>query len=105
MVQSLLSKYHANINLTDSHSMSPLLYACATGEPGIVTYLLSHGADANHKTSSGKDVFAMARMHGHMNVIQKLVEAGYKDTNTEESVVSHTASACYRMLMSCDGLE
>ncbi len=62
-VIQLLIDYGANINLQDSWSLTPLMYAVIVfnGNPSIIKLLLSHGADVDIVTENGTTVFDWAK--------------------------------------------
>lgn len=52
----LLLEKGANVNATDFHSMSPLMYAAKENKLELVKRLIEAGADVNHADEEGRSV-------------------------------------------------
>ena len=64
------------VNSADEVDVCPLHVAAANGHAGLVTLLLSHGANPDQVTSSGWTPLHQAAYHGHLKVVESLLEAG-----------------------------
>ncbi len=55
---------------------TPLLHASFTGKLDVVRYLLSKGANVNHRDGEGGMALQNAAFNGHVGVVKVLIEAG-----------------------------
>lgn len=74
-VQSLLSQ-GANVNATDAHGGTALMFAAVNGHTSTVQALIDAGADVNRAHDFGKAALMLATEKGHTAVIDLLVQAG-----------------------------
>ena len=61
------------VNSADEVDVCPLHVAAANGHAGLVTLLLSHGANPDQRTSSGWTPLHQAAYHGHLKVVEELM--------------------------------
>lgn len=64
------------MNSADEVDVCPLHVAAANGHGALVTLLLGHGANPDQSTSSGWTPLQQAAYHGHISVVETLLEAG-----------------------------
>jgi ankyrin repeat protein len=64
-VAEMLVKYGAQVNATDLSGETPLHKAAAAGNPGIVMYLLEHGANPMIKSFQNKTALDLANENDH----------------------------------------
>ena len=63
----LLIENKAEVNLVDGEeSWTPLMFAAAEGQSGVVSLLLAAGADPHAKDVDGEDAALFARSKGHL---------------------------------------
>jgi hypothetical protein len=63
----LLLKKKAKVNLKDGQeSWTPLMFAAAEGQTGVISLLLKAGADPHAKDVDGEDAALFARSKGHL---------------------------------------
>ena len=70
LVEFLINKVNANVNVKDLHGRTPLFIASQNGHLDIVRCLIDNGADANAKNSSGKTPLSIAQIQCHTDVVQ-----------------------------------
>jgi len=73
----LLIDRGADVNALDRRGMTPLLWAANVdfGDDALVELLLAAGADIEARTADGLTPLALARQHGHVNLIPALEHA------------------------------
>jgi uncharacterized protein len=69
---------------------TPLLMASKNGDAAMVDVLLSNGADANDKTTTGVTPLMFAAASGHADAVEALLDKG-ADVNAKESAKNETA--------------
>jgi ankyrin repeat protein len=74
-VQSLLGS-GANVNATDEHGGTALMYAAVNGHTATVQALVDAGADVDKVHNFGKSAKMLAEEKGHTAVVDLLVQAG-----------------------------
>jgi len=73
---SLLVEHKADVNLADGvENWTPLMFAAAEGQTGVVRILLAAGADASAKDVDGEDAEMFARSKGHADLAKMIAEA------------------------------
>ena len=66
------------VNSADEVDVCPLHVAAANGHAGLVTLLLSHGANPDQRSSSGWTPLHQAAYHGHLKVVES-AQKHYQD--------------------------
>lgn len=75
-VTSLIDK-RAHLNVLTNERLSPLTLACSKGHTGVVSLLLSNGADPDcGRTKDGGTALHWASTHGHLPLVKQLIDAG-----------------------------
>jgi ankyrin repeat protein len=69
------SPYHANIEAQDVRGRTPLLHACALGQPRLFTRLVALGADPYAEDIEGMGAGLITARAGHINMIRWLHQA------------------------------
>ena len=64
------------LNSTNSNNETPLTVASTGGNLDLVKFLLSRGADIEHREKKGLTPLMLAAREGHVDVLQHLIEAG-----------------------------
>ena len=73
---SMLLKYKANVNDTDTQGKTALMLASELGRFKIVSLLLHNQADVNLQEGNGKTAFMIAAEQGHDQVVKLLLRFG-----------------------------
>ncbi|TYZ61590.1 hypothetical protein PybrP1_003466 [[Pythium] brassicae (nom. inval.)] len=73
LVQTLLSKEHANIDERDASGATALLVAAREGRLPVVQLLLASGADAAAATNNASTPLMLAALHGRAEVVALLL--------------------------------
>ena len=73
-VQWLIEKENVNKDLIDSNNCTPILIACQGGQPEIVDYLISKGANIEVKDKNGDSLIHFATIGGFLSIVQYLIE-------------------------------
>ena len=75
-----LLKSGVDVNATDKHIQTALMYACATASPDAVRFLLKNGANANFVSVGGDTALSLSVLSGDsdtaFDVAQRLIAAG-----------------------------
>lgn len=71
-----LIKYKANPYISSKGGLTPLHQAAATGQEGIVSYLIKCGVDVNAVTEGGVTALILAALEGQFRTTQLLVQQG-----------------------------
>jgi len=67
----------ADVNKEDKNNLTPLFYACESGNEAVVKYLVDHGADVNKKRKYLRETpLFPACKHGNEAIVNYLVEHG-----------------------------
>ena len=74
-VQTLLNN-GADVNATDEHGGTALMYAAVNGHTATVQALIDAGADVNKLHNFGKSALILAQEKGHTAVVGLLIQAG-----------------------------
>ena len=74
MVHALLSCDRVRVNAANAEGATPLLVASHQGHAAVVRALLSAGADASEAANNGFSLLELARVKGHINVAEALVQ-------------------------------
>lgn len=74
-VESLL-RQGADVNATDDHGVTALMYAVVNGHTSTVRALIDAGADVNKALNSGKSTLISAAAEDHSGVVDLIVQAG-----------------------------
>ncbi|XP_026684825.1 ankyrin repeat and KH domain-containing protein 1 [Diaphorina citri] len=98
-VAKILLEYGAGINThSNEFKESALTLACYKGHLDMVRFLLSAGADQEHKTDEMHTALMEASMDGHVEVAKLLLDSGAQVKTSEnegESLLSLACSAGY----------
>ncbi|EER08346.1 ankyrin repeat domain containing protein [Perkinsus marinus ATCC 50983] len=70
-----LPRNGGDINAEGSGDFTPLMTACLAGNPKVVTFFLSKGANINASSRKGKMPLAIAEEAGHQAVVEALQSA------------------------------
>ena len=76
IVQYLIIKAKADIEIKGAAQLTPLHYACEKGNLSIVEFLVSSGANIEAKDSRGRTPLQLGSKKGHLNVDKYLVSKG-----------------------------
>ena len=76
IVELLLNKYKAIVDLSTFDGSSPLHVACEHGFADIVQLLINSQANINAKMNDGTTAIMLACQNGHLSIVQMLVSAG-----------------------------
>lgn len=76
IVELLLTKYKAIVDLSTFDGSSPLHVACERGFADIVQLLINSQANINAKMNDGTTAMMLACQNGHLSIVQMLVSAG-----------------------------
>eukprot|EP00056_Hartaetosiga_gracilis_P016800 m.5860 g.5860 ORF g.5860 m.5860 type:complete len:255 (+) comp4706_c0_seq2:104-868(+) len=75
-VEKITEKLPDIIDVMDSNGFSPLMNAASKGGKELVDHLLKNGADKDFETFSHKTPLMVACTNGHIEVAEKLINAG-----------------------------
>ncbi|CAF1146844.1 unnamed protein product [Adineta ricciae] len=81
IVELLLNKHKAVVDLSTFDGSAPLHVACENGFADIVQLLISAQANVNAKMNDGTTAVMLACQNGHLPVVQLLVSTGQCDLN------------------------
>ncbi|EER19446.1 ankyrin repeat domain-containing protein, putative [Perkinsus marinus ATCC 50983] len=70
-----LLDHDADLEAENSLNFTPLMTACLAGNPKVVTFFLSKGANINASSRKGKMPLAIAEEAGHQAVVEALQSA------------------------------
>lgn len=70
IVELLLEKYKANVELKSSNGEAPIYAAIASGNEKMVKLLIDHNADVNSFDTTGKTPLIFACTEGELNIIK-----------------------------------
>ncbi|CAN6340739.1 unnamed protein product [Urochloa humidicola] len=77
MCKLLIKDFHVNVDETDVHGATPLVFAVqGTGSKAVVSLLLSHGADANKGDTGGIVPLHIAAERGFYEIAELLLSEG-----------------------------
>lgn len=76
IVELLLNKYKAIVDLSTFDGSSPLHVACEHGFADIVQLLITAQANINAKMNDGTTAIMLACQNGHLSIVQMLVSPG-----------------------------
>lgn len=79
IVELLLKKYNAFVDLSTFDGSAPLHVACERGFTDVVQLLLQANANLNTKMNDGTTPIMLACQNGHLSIVQMLVSAGSCD--------------------------
>ena len=79
VVELLLSKYKALVDLSTFDGSTPLHVACERGFVDVVQLLIDHQASINTRMNDGTTAIMLACQNGHLPVVQLLVSTGRCD--------------------------
>jgi ankyrin repeat protein len=66
----------STVNILDGEDETPLIYAALYNNINITSWLIEHGANANHQDRNGLSALHAAAIHGHIDIIKILLENG-----------------------------
>ena len=73
MVELLISKHHAEVDVRAEGQLTPLHWAAYCGHPDVVTTLLQHDADLTAVDESGVHALDYAIKMGHRSVCNDFI--------------------------------
>jgi ankyrin repeat protein len=76
IVELLLNKYKAIVDLSTFDGSTPLHVACERGFADVVQLLISSQANVNAKMNDGTTATMLACQNGHLSIVQMLISAG-----------------------------
>ncbi|CAF2761767.1 unnamed protein product [Rotaria sp. Silwood2] len=76
IVELLLNKYKAIVDLSTFDGSTPLHAACERGFTDIVQLLINSQANINAKMNDGTTAIMLACQNGHLSVVQMLISTG-----------------------------
>ena len=76
IVELLLNKYKAIVDLSTFDGSTPLHVACEHGFTDVVQLLIQHQANVNAKMNDGTTAMMLACQNGHLSVVEILVSTG-----------------------------
>ena len=79
IVELLLKKYNAYVDLSTFDGSTPLHVACERGFIDIVQLLIDHQASINTRMNDGTTAIMLACQNGHLSIVQMLVGTGQCD--------------------------
>lgn len=77
-IMEMLLQAGADINGLNYDGNIPLFFASINRQLDAIDWMLAHGADPNIRFNSGRSVLSAVCMHGHHDVLRKLLDAGAK---------------------------
>jgi ankyrin repeat protein len=83
IVELLLSKYKAMIDLSTFDGSTPLHVACEHGLTDIVQLFIRAQADLNAKMNDGTTAIMLACQNGHLSIVQMLISTGQCNTSIQ----------------------
>lgn len=83
IVELLLSKYKAIVDLSTFDGSTPLHVACEHGSADIVQLLIGAQANVNAKMNDGTTAIMLACQNGHLPIVQMLVSTGQCNVNMQ----------------------
>jgi len=75
IAEALVVESHGEIDPQTKAGYTPLHTACHFGRPGVIRFLLNHGANVEAKTKAGYTPLHQAAQQGHVLVINLLLQA------------------------------
>lgn len=89
----LLVESGANLNLNPSNNgIPPLVYSSASGNFGIVKYLIDKGCNANETDPDGWSALHSAAEYGHFEIVKLLVNSGADVNYTNKNATAYHLS-------------
>lgn len=79
IVELLLNKYKAIVDLSTFDGSAPLHVACEHGFSDIVQLLINSQANINAKMNDGTTAIMLACQNGHLSIVQMLISTGQCD--------------------------
>lgn len=76
IVELLLNKYKAIVDLPTFDGSTPLHVACERGYDDVVQLLIDAQANINAKMNDGTTAFMLACQNGHLSIVQMLISTG-----------------------------
>jgi len=76
IVELLINKYKAFVDLSTFDGSAPLHVVCERGFTDIVQLLLKSNANVNTKMNDGTTPIMLACQNGHLSIVQMLISAG-----------------------------
>jgi ankyrin repeat protein len=83
IVELLLNKYKAIVDLSTFDGSTPLHVACEHGFADIVQLLIASQANINAKMNDGTTAIMLACQNGHLPIVQMLVSTGQCNLNIQ----------------------
>ncbi|MBR4748287.1 MAG: ankyrin repeat domain-containing protein [Abditibacteriota bacterium] len=77
-----------DVNMPDSRGVTPLFHALDANQPGVVSWLLEHGADPRHKTMNGDTALHYAALADNEALFKQIIPltAGYANLQDKDGV-------------------
>ena len=85
----------ADVNATDEHEKTSLVYACQRRHLEIVKCLIENGANVNFVCSSGWTCLMIASERGNLEIVKCLIENG-ANNNIKSVIRSATIAYCLK---------
>jgi ankyrin repeat protein len=83
IVELLLNKYKAIVDLSTFDGSTPLHVACEHGFTDIVQLLINSQANINAKMNDGTTAIMLACQNGHLSIVQILISTGQCNTTLQ----------------------
>lgn len=81
----LVESLGVDINVQDTHGMTPLDYTIGVQKPNLTHILIKHGAKINTERPSSNPAITLATHFGYSDIVSKLVDRG-ADLNAKNSL-------------------
>lgn len=94
IVHRLLDEFKMVVNIKDQAEFTPLMYACEHTNIDLIKKLLAFNADLNECNSEGISCLLLGILNSSPQVVDFLIQNGFKLKNTDENI-SYITDAAY----------
>jgi len=74
IVEYLVVKKFADVNIAENRGFTPFMAACANGDPDLVKFIIRHKGNYHVKSQDGQTGLHRAAFHGNIDVVRYLIK-------------------------------